>query len=109
VIGRFPGETSCLTMAWAVMDLVIAGSRDLGLTRCPIVTRSPPSSRPGRSPRRPRRSHEPTRAREPLPSEHFQQIRGATLLRAARPPGRLTPRTRAPVRSQPSRQSRTGP
>lgn len=32
VIGRFPGETSCLTMAWAVMDLVIAGSRGLGLT-----------------------------------------------------------------------------
>ena len=32
VIGRFPGETSCLTMAWAVMDLVIAGYRGLGLT-----------------------------------------------------------------------------
>jgi len=32
VIGRFPGETSCLAMAWAVMDLVIAGSRGLGLT-----------------------------------------------------------------------------
>ena len=32
VIGRFPGETSCLTMAWAVMDLVIAGARGLGLT-----------------------------------------------------------------------------
>jgi len=32
VIGRFPGETSCLTMAWAVMDLVIAGSRGLGLS-----------------------------------------------------------------------------
>jgi putative transposase len=32
VIGRFPGETSCLTLAWAVMDLVIAGSRGLGLT-----------------------------------------------------------------------------
>lgn len=32
VIGRFPGETSCLTMARAVMDLVIAGSRGLGLT-----------------------------------------------------------------------------
>ena len=32
VIGRFPGETSCLTMAWAVMDLVIAGVRGLGLT-----------------------------------------------------------------------------
>jgi transposase-like protein len=32
VIGRFPGETSCLTMAWAVMDLVIAGARGLALT-----------------------------------------------------------------------------
>lgn len=32
VIGRFPGETSCLTMAWAVMDLVIAGAHGLELT-----------------------------------------------------------------------------
>lgn len=32
VIGRFPGETSCLTMAWAVMDLVIAGGKGLGLS-----------------------------------------------------------------------------
>lgn len=32
VIGRFPGETSCLTVAWAVMDLVIAGAHGLGLT-----------------------------------------------------------------------------
>ncbi len=32
MIGRFPGETSCLTMAWAVMDLVIAGAHGLGLT-----------------------------------------------------------------------------
>ena len=32
VIGRFPGETSCLTMAWAVMDLIIAGAHGLGLT-----------------------------------------------------------------------------
>jgi len=32
VVGRFPGETSCLTMPWAVMDLVIAGSLGLGLT-----------------------------------------------------------------------------
>ena len=32
VIGRFPGETSCLTMAWAVMDLVVAGAHGLGLT-----------------------------------------------------------------------------
>ena len=30
MIGRFPGETSCLTMAWAVMDLVIARARYLG-------------------------------------------------------------------------------
>jgi transposase-like protein len=33
VIGRFPGETSCLTTAWAVLDLVIAGGRGLGLSR----------------------------------------------------------------------------
>ena len=32
VIGRFPGGTSCLTLAWAVMDLVIAGAKGLGLT-----------------------------------------------------------------------------
>ncbi len=32
VIGRFPGETSCLSLCWAVLDLVIAGSRGLGLT-----------------------------------------------------------------------------
>ena len=32
MIGRFPGETSCLTLAWAVMDLVIAGGHGLGLT-----------------------------------------------------------------------------
>lgn len=31
VIGRFPGETSCLTLAWAVLDLVIAGGHGLGL------------------------------------------------------------------------------
>jgi putative transposase len=32
VIGRFPGETSCLSLCWAVMDLVIAGAYGLGLT-----------------------------------------------------------------------------
>lgn len=32
VMGRFPGETSCLSLAWAVMDLVIAGGRGLWLT-----------------------------------------------------------------------------
>jgi putative transposase len=32
VIGRFPRETSCLSLCWAVLDLVIAGARGLGLT-----------------------------------------------------------------------------
>lgn len=32
VIGRFPGERSCLSLCWAVLDLVIAGARGLGLS-----------------------------------------------------------------------------
>jgi putative transposase len=32
VIGRFPGETSCLSLCWAVLDLFIATARGLGLT-----------------------------------------------------------------------------
>jgi hypothetical protein len=32
VIGRFPRETSCLSLCWAVMDLVIAAGRGLALT-----------------------------------------------------------------------------
>jgi putative transposase len=32
VIGHFPGETSCLSMCWAVLDLIISGARGLGLT-----------------------------------------------------------------------------
>jgi putative transposase len=32
VIGRFPGETSCLGLCWAVLDLFIASARGLGLT-----------------------------------------------------------------------------
>jgi len=32
VIGRFPGESSCLSLCWAVLDLVIAGANRLGLT-----------------------------------------------------------------------------
>jgi len=32
VIGRFPGETSCLSMCWAVLDLFLAGARALGLS-----------------------------------------------------------------------------
>ena len=31
-IGRFPGETSCRGLCWAVLDLVIAGARSLGLS-----------------------------------------------------------------------------
>jgi putative transposase len=32
VIGRFPGETSCLSLCWAVLDLVVAAGHGLGLT-----------------------------------------------------------------------------
>jgi putative transposase len=32
VIGRFPGETSCLSLCWAVLDVFIAGARGLGLS-----------------------------------------------------------------------------
>jgi hypothetical protein len=32
VIGRFPGETSCLSLCWAVLNLFIASARGFGLT-----------------------------------------------------------------------------
>jgi hypothetical protein len=32
VIGRSHGETSCLSMCWAVLDLFLAGARGLGLS-----------------------------------------------------------------------------
>jgi putative transposase len=32
VIGRFPGESSCLSLCWAVLDLALAGAHGLGLT-----------------------------------------------------------------------------
>ena len=32
VIGRFPGETSCLSLCWAVLDIFVAGARGLGLS-----------------------------------------------------------------------------
>jgi transposase-like protein len=32
VIGRFPGESNCLSLCWAVLDLVIGGARSLGLS-----------------------------------------------------------------------------
>src|SRR5437764_6339754 len=36
VIGRFPGETSCLSLCWAVMDLVVAGAHGLALTQLEV-------------------------------------------------------------------------
>jgi hypothetical protein len=32
VIGRFPGETSCLSLYWAVLDIFIGRARGLGLS-----------------------------------------------------------------------------
>jgi transposase-like protein len=32
VIGRFPGETSCLSLTWAVLDLFSTGAHGLGLS-----------------------------------------------------------------------------
>jgi putative transposase len=32
VIGRFPGETSCLGLCWAVLELVVDAAYGLGLT-----------------------------------------------------------------------------
>lgn len=32
VIGRFPGETSCLSLCWAVLEIFIAGACGLGLS-----------------------------------------------------------------------------
>ena len=32
VIGRFPGETSCLSLCWAVLDCIITSAHGLGLT-----------------------------------------------------------------------------
>ncbi len=31
-MGRFPGETSCLSLCWAVLDLVISAAHGLGLS-----------------------------------------------------------------------------
>jgi hypothetical protein len=32
VIGRFPGETSCLSLCWAVLDLIITHSNNITFT-----------------------------------------------------------------------------
>jgi len=39
VIGRFPGETSCLTLCWAVLDLFLAGAHGLG-NRLKLIKRT---------------------------------------------------------------------
>ena len=41
VIGRFPGEASCLSLCWAVLDLVVGGAQGLKLTdlECQQITR----------------------------------------------------------------------
>jgi putative transposase len=49
VISRFPGEMSCLSLCWAVLDLIIRGARGLGLTeedRRQLRQLSPPTPRP---------------------------------------------------------------
>ena len=42
VIGRFPGETSCLSLCWAMLDLVVGGARGLGLTDLALRLRDTP-------------------------------------------------------------------
>jgi transposase-like protein len=32
VIGRFPGQTSCLSLCWAVLDLIITHSNNITFT-----------------------------------------------------------------------------
>jgi hypothetical protein len=38
VIGRSPGETSCLSMCWAMLDLFLSGARGLGFERPGVQT-----------------------------------------------------------------------
>jgi mutator family transposase len=42
VTGRFPGETSCLSLCWAVLNLIIARARGFGLTPTTSTARCPP-------------------------------------------------------------------
>ena len=76
MIGRFPGETSCLTLAWAVMGLVIAGARGLALSgpdRGAIAALVDRSLHPER-----RASGLIYRSRGACAVRHFQQIPDAT-------------------------------
>jgi hypothetical protein len=80
VIGRFPGEASCVTLVWAVLDRASAGWR--GLTMTPDGIRllqdlrhqlldQPTASR--------RRREQPTRQRhtEPAPAIHTEPLAAA--------------------------------
>lgn len=49
VIGPSPGETSCLSLCWAVLDLFISGARGLGLTDLDRLRAERQSSPPTRS------------------------------------------------------------
>src|SRR5262249_9829571 len=46
VIGRFPGETSCVSIAWAVLDRASRGWRGLAMT--PAGVPQPQALRPSR-------------------------------------------------------------
>ncbi len=55
VIGRFPGETSCLSLCWAVLDLVISHSNGITFTeldRQQPIGPPPSASGPGGRPER---------------------------------------------------------
>ena len=67
MIGRFPCETSSLALAWAVMDLVIAGARGLAISgpngvpsplSWPLAPSQTPSKWPNLSVPRSQRRHD---------------------------------------------------
>src|SRR5262249_49048217 len=68
VIGRLPGETSCLTLVWAVLDRALAGWRGFTMTSDgPRLRQDPrPSPPPPRNPRpRPAAATQPDDQPEP--------------------------------------------
>jgi hypothetical protein len=92
VIGRLPGETSCLNLVWAVLDRASRGWRGLAMTRPPPGRPTPPTTRPanpnptqdrhqasGTGNRRSRRLTSPTR--NPVGS-HLHRTWDATILAA---------------------------
>ncbi|MEO3861719.1 transposase [Acrocarpospora sp. B8E8] len=65
VIGRFPGETSCVSLVWAVLDRASRGWRGFAVTSTGLRVLqdcgAPCSSRPPSSARRPAPTRRPTR------------------------------------------------